>query len=305
MNDRMQTIAALSFNPSSDFELFALEAAINDSMATYEALCEKYGRLDESSDALESMLDSIGLEGDKCECDDDVDEDEADEAIEASLRDIGHSVMNWWRDVKSKFIIFCKKVAASVSNTVRKVQATWATRHLSANDTIRISKETSKAMQIGAAAIATIKEMKNPLSTILNQFRTGQIENLYDVVDNFLNKYADTDENRFKGQERFYKGSIIREEAKKVSDAIKDANVLTTMIDRTINDLMKGAGYSGKIVSPLRKLAGHVMSDITSKIRAEFKALMEVAKAATKAKDEKRNPSGLPNSKKGEYLDLA
>ena len=300
MNDRMQTIADLSFNPSSDFELFALEAVIDDSMATYESLCMKYGRYNPSN-ALESMLDTI-LESEDCECDD-VDDEDADEAIEASLRDVGHSIMNWWRTVKSKFIVFCKKVAASVGNTVRKVQATWATRHLSANDTITISAETDKAMKVGEAAIATLKTMKNPLSTVLNQLRNGEIDDIYDYIEKFINQYADTDENAINGRARTIKGSAVREEAKKVSDAIKDGNVITTMIDRAVNDLMKGAGYKGKVVSPLRKLAGHVMNDITSKIRAEFKALMGVAKAATKAKDELKNPSGLPKEK-GQDINL-
>ena len=297
MNDRMQTIADLSFNPSSDFELFALESAIDGAMADYHSTCEAYGRYEYSS-SMESMFFGIGLECDEADCEDD---DEADEAIEASLREVGHSIMEWWRAVKSKFIMFCRKVSTTVMNAVRKVQATFATRNLNANDNITISAETQKKILIAKAAAAEIKKMKAPLSSTLDDyiktakasadadddekmretFRGGKdfadlkVESMSDLET----KYKVTNPSKIKGSE-------LRTLAKDLSNSIKDSQDITTLIDRKLNDAMRSEGFRGRYVSSVRSMVGEVMQGMTSYIRAGFTACMEVAKQAMKKKEE-------------------
>ena len=297
MNDRMQTIADLSFNPSSDFELFALESAIDEAMADYHSTCEAYGRYEYSS-SMESMFFGIGLECDEADYEDD---DEADEAIEASLREVGHSIMEWWRAVKSKFIMFCRKVSTTVMNAVRKVQATFATRNLNANDNITISAETQKKILIAKAAAAEIKKMKAPLSSTLDDyiktakasadadddekmretFRGGK-----DFADLKVESMSDL-ETRYKvTSPSKIKGSELRTLAKDLSNSIKDSQDITTLIDRKLNDAMRSEGFRGRYVSSVRSMVGEVMQGMTSYIRAGFTACMEVAKQAMKKKEE-------------------
>ena len=301
MNDRMQTIADLSFNPSSDFELFALESAIDEALADYQSTCAAYGR-SYAATSMESFAFDIGMEGEDCDCDDD---DEADEAIEASLREVGHSIMEWWRAVKSKFIMFCRKVSSTVMNAVRKVQTTFATRNINANDNITVSAETSQKILIAKAAAAEIKKMKAPLSSTLDDyiktakasadadddekmretFRGGK-----DFADLKIESMSDIAEKYKVTHVTVIKGSTLRTLAKDLSNSIKDSQDITTLIDRKLNDAMRSEGFRGRYVSSVRSMVGEVMQGMTSYIRAGFTACMEVAKQATKkkAEDERR-----------------
>ena len=298
MNDRMQTIADLSFNPSSDFELFALESAIDEAMADYHSTCEAYGRSYVTT-SMESFAFDIGMEGEDCECD--ADDDEADEAIEASLREVGHSIMEWWRAVKSKFIMFCRKVSTTVMNAVRKVQATFATRNLNANDNITISAETQQKILIAKAAAAEIKKMKAPLSSTLDDYiktakASADADNDEKMRETFRGgkDFADLKVESMSDLETKYKvtspskikGSELRTLAKDLSNSIKDSQDITTLIDRKLNDAMRSEGFRGRYVSSVRSMVGEVMQGMTSYIRAGFTACMEVAKQAMKKKEE-------------------
>ena len=317
MNDRMQTIADLSFNPSSDFELFALESAIDEAMAEYEATCEAYGR-SYNETSMESFAFDIGMEGEDCECD--YDEDEADEAIEASLREVGHSIMEWWRAIKSKFIMFCRKVSSTVTNAVRKVQATWATRNLNANDNITISAETSEKIRIAKYAANAVKQLKAPLASMLDQYIKAAVRGADMSSDAAARKsfgktsvFADGRIEKPEelkaagvkgvGKTMTIKGSELRTLAKDLSNAIKDSQDVTTLIDRKLNDGMRNDGFRGRYVSAVRSMVGEVMQAMTGYIRAGFTACMEVAKQATKKKDEdSRRPKKAP---KQNDLDLS
>ena len=309
MNDRMQTIADLSFNPSSDFELFALESAIDEAMADYHSTCEAYGRYEYSS-SMESMFFGIGLECDEADYEDD---DEADEAIEASLREVGHSIMEWWRAVKSKFIMFCRKVSSTVTNAMRKVQATFATRNLNANDNITIGSETLKKILIADVAMKKIKEMKAPLSSALDRVikrakSTESEETEEDMRKAFRSAslFSDGTEekyvnakvgNKVLGTTKI-KGSRLRELAKDISNSIKDSQDITTLIDRKLNDALRSEGFSGRYVSIVRSMVGEIMQAMTNALRAGFNALMETAKQATKKKyEDERRPKKEPKTR--------
>ena len=308
MTDKARLVSSLSFDPSSDFELFALEAALDESISRYLEATTSNRQSNQS--AIESMLFDICLEEDidECECDDEDDEcEEANEVAEEALKDIGHNFMTWWRAVKTKFIEFCKNIAASLANALRKFQIAMATAKFKKSDlTITVDANVMQRIEAGNFYAKHMANMRSDIFAFLNEVLNTDQEIDEEKILYLFKKY---DYSKTNYNDTKIKVSEIQKYAKDASDAIKEANKITTQLDRYVLDTMKANKIDGKRISLIRRVINQYMKQLTSIIRNSFKASMTLVKQGVNATkidkyNKKQNKEDFITSTMREYEKL-
>ena len=324
MNERSESMAILSFNPATDFELWAMESELIDAEIDLcyaeEAFVQAFGYYGEDT-SLESFFDcmfdgSTAFESENCdnECDDEDDEDDDDElpegaveayiALEAANETFGERLKRWWTTLKNKFLGFLKKITESVANMTRAVQIKFASRGFKDSDIIRVDEATWTKADV---AIKQSKQFFNTINAVLNGKETvASITKLRNAVvsDESIDAGYTNTKNIAKKESPV--GNIIevkfgkvKEALKSLSGMIKSCNMLIGECDRFVSKKgsveiqQKQGDNTVTQTTDVRETLQTAVSGMTSVVRAAFTGLMGALKQTRKenkeGKNEKRN----------------
>ena len=314
-----ESIYALSFNPSTDFELWALESELNEAeaelLSAEEALINIGGFIDHESASLESFFDDmfeVATESDKegCECDDEnedddkeTDDEEVSEeaaiacfAFEAATENFATKLKNFWVALKNKFMLFLKKITESVANMTRNVQIKIASTGMKDSDEVRVSKDVwgqaEYAIKNSGKLFGTIDKVLGGTETVAN------LKKIYEAIK------GQHDAAGASGDLTTVKFSVVKSHLKELSGMLKQANIYVKKIDQFVSkkgtiDLSGDASSASG--ADVKQALMSCIDGMTTLIRSAFSGLIGALKATKAEKkagvDESRKLRGSKDQK--------
>lgn len=305
MNERSESMAILSFNPETDFEIRALESEICEAEADViiaeEAFCKacgirKYGYSSSLESLLDCMIDGeIFMESD-CDCDDEDDEDEdnendelSDEAVEAYIaleaanETFGEKMRRWWKTLKNKFLSFIRKITESVTNLARSFQVKIASLGMKDSDDIYITSEDKEKMDL---ALGNEEKLFNAVSKIASgNYDPDVVKELENVINNMSNPNKRTGTAGDARSNDPIKLGEVKTNLKKVSNILKKSNTMINSIDRSLEiEIDKAEKSESENISRARVAVGSALDGMTKVAREAFSGIIGAIKATKKEK---------------------